>query len=87
MTNSNCESFDAENIICELCGNDKGECDSFTHIDDNGDEHEYIICWSCWDDMQDRIIVGKQNEFKLKNEYNLVLSDRGIMRLKFGVSN
>jgi len=73
MKNFNCQTFEDENITCELCANDDGECESFTHIDDNGGEHEYIICLSCWDEMQDRIVVGKQNDFKLKNEHELVL--------------
>ena len=67
------ENFDNENIICESCGDDDGECESFTHIDDNGDESEYVICLSCWDELQDKIEVGKQNDFKLKDGCELVL--------------
>ena len=67
------ENFDNENIICESCGSDNGECESFTHRDDNGDESEYVICLTCWDELQDKIVVGKQNDFKLKDGCELVL--------------
>ena len=67
------ENFGNENIICESCGTDNGECESFTHRDDNDDENEYIICLTCWDELQDKIVVGKQNDFKLKDGCELVL--------------
>ena len=68
------ENFDNESIICESCGSNNGECESFTHRDDNGDESEYVICLTCWDELQDKIVVGKQmNEFQLKNGCELVL--------------
>jgi hypothetical protein len=56
-----------DTIICDACGqSSRPESDQFTYIDDFDNEHEYIFCICCWDEIQDKIHVGKDNYFRLK---------------------
>ena len=68
---------DNETVLCEACGK-TGECEQFTHVDDG----EYLFCVVCWEEMQHKINVGSENDFKLKEGYEIQLNAYDNQTLK-----
>lgn len=68
---------DNETVLCEACGK-SAECEQFTHIDDG----DYLFCVVCWEQIQDKINVGSDNDFQLKDGCKLELKAYDNQTLK-----